>query len=141
MELYFAATGVKHELEYFEKQMQFQHFLLPFKDKDGKEWKQPIYGILAPMNLYRFVFPKEYLNEVIKMLEFDDEGVAQNYKKYDKRALIMRKILKAKPLPKEIPKNTKMRLFKRGNVGLIPIGFREDEPNYKDPNGTTHEGI
>lgn len=138
MELYFAATGVEHELDYFEKQMQFQPCLLPFKDKDGKVHQQPLYAILAPMRLYRFVFPKEHLNEFIKTLEFDNPN-EQHYSGFDKQKFLLRKILKAQPIP-EIPKDTKPRLFRKGNIGLIGIGIKEDK-DVTDEMGRTHEGI
>jgi len=135
MELYFLATGVKHELDLFETQMQVQPFLLPFKDKDGKEWKQPIYGNLAPINLYRFIFPQEYLDEVVKMLNLETE----RYPMFNKQQFALRKILNAKKIPKPKPE-TKLRLFRKGNIGLIGIGIKEDPPT-QDSEGNKLEGI
>ena len=135
MELYFMATGVKHELDYFENQMQFMQFLLPFKDKDGKEFKQPLYGGLEPIQLYRFIFPKEHLNEVLKTLDLPSEA----YGEFDKQAFALRKILRAKPIPK-VPKDTRARLFHRGNIAIKGIGIKEDREQTFD-NGCTHEAI
>jgi hypothetical protein len=136
MEVYFAATGVKHELDYFENQLQFQPFLLPFTDKDGKEYQQPLYGILSPIKLYRFIFPEKYLDEVIKMLDFNNKS---NYAGFDKQAFFLRKLLNAKKLP--IPKpETRARLFHKGNVGLIGIGYKPDTI-ITEPDGKTHEAI
>jgi len=73
MELYFAATGVKHELDLFETLMQGQVCALPFTDKDGNKMVQPLNAILSPINLYRFIFPKEYLDEFVKMLDLGEE--------------------------------------------------------------------
>lgn len=135
MELYFLASGIKHELDYFEEQLQFQPFLLPYIDKEGKEWKQPIYGNLAPMKLYRYIFPEEYLDEVVKMLGEDDH----KYVQFNKEAFVLRKILKADKIKK--PKaNTKDRLFKKGHVGIVLIGTKPDKTN-TDPAGNTHEAI
>lgn len=135
MELYLAATGVKHELDYVLEQLQFQVMALPIKTKEGKDVIQPIYANLQPIQLYRYVFPKEYLDQIVKML-----GIEENrYKKFDKQAFLMRKILNAKPIPK--PKEgTKIRFFNKGNVGLIGIGIKEDE-EVTDELGHTFEGI
>ena len=135
MELYFLATGIKHELDLFESIMQSQPFLLPFKDKDGKEWKQPIYGNLAPIQLYRFIFPKEYQDEVIKMLQLDQN----RYPMFNKQNFLLRKVLKAKKIPK-IKADTKQRPFYRGNIGLVGIGIKEDIP-IKDTQENEFEGI
>jgi hypothetical protein len=137
MEIYFAASGVKHELDLFESIMQSQPFNLPFK-KDGKEFKQPYYGILAPLKLYKFVFPKEHLNEVVKMLGLDNEG----YKQFNLQATALRKIMRAKKLPK-IPKDTPQRFFPKLNLAIKGIGYKEDKPLIYEVDGhkVEHEGI
>jgi hypothetical protein len=136
MELYFLASGVKHELDYFENQMQFMHFNLPFKTADGKEMIQPLYGLLAPIQLYKFVFPKEYLDEVLKTLDLPNEG---NYlSQFDAQAFALRKILRADKIPK--PKaDVQPRRFHRGNIAIKGIGIKPDEE--VTMNGMTHEGI
>jgi hypothetical protein len=139
MEAYFAASGVKHELDLFESVMQSQVFNLPFK-KDGKDYTQPYYGILAPIKLYKFVFPKEHLNEVIKMLKFDKKG--KYLSEFDKQAFLLRKGLKAKRFPK-IPVDTPQRYFPTLHVALKGIGYKEDKPYSYESEGSTieHEGI
>jgi len=137
MELYFAASGVKHELDVFETQMQCIPFGLPFKTKEGDEMIQPIYGMLSPIKLYRYVFPKEYLDEVIKTLGL--ETAHKYYSSYNLQATALRKILRAKKLPK--PKEeAKPRLINKFNVGIIGIGYKEDK-EITDKQGNTLEGI
>jgi hypothetical protein len=137
MEAYFLASGVKHELDLFESVMQSQVFDLPFK-KDGKAYKQPYYGILAPIKLYKFVFPKEYLDEVTKMLNLD----GKQYSQFDKQGFILRKALRAKKIPK--PKeDTPKRYFPQLNIAIKGIGYKEDKPYSYEIDGSKieHEGI
>jgi hypothetical protein len=141
MEAYFLASGVKHELDLFESIMQSQVFDLPFK-KDGKDYKQPYYGILAPLRFYKFVFPKEYLAQNMKMLGLSKGG---NYydKMFNVQGMALRKILKAKRFP-EIPKNTPERFFpKQLHVAIKGIGYKEDKEIAYEMEGSKveHEGI
>lgn len=132
MELYFAATGVKHELDFFETQMQCMPMHLKFTDKEGKPWVQPIYGMLSPIKLYRYIFPKEYLGDVLKTLNFGyDKG-------FNPQKFALRKILNAKKIPKV--EDGKARLFHQGNVGLMAIGIKEDDVRTFHT-GETHEAI
>jgi hypothetical protein len=137
MEAYFLASGVKHELDLFESVMQSQVFDLPFK-KDGKDYKQPYYGILAPIKLYKFVFPKEYLDQVTKMLNLD----GNQYSQFDVQAMAMRKIMRAKKFPKP-KKDTAKRYFPQLNLAVKGIGYKEDKPMSYEIDGSKveHEGI
>jgi hypothetical protein len=137
MEAYFLASGVKHELDLFESVMQSQVFDLPFK-KDGKDYKQPYYGILAPIKLYKFVFPKEYLDQVTKMLSLDGNG----YPQFNLQATAMRKIMRAKKFPKA-KKDTPKRYFPQLNLAIKGIGYKEDKDfSYEiDGSKVEHEGI
>lgn len=137
MELYFIATAAKHRLDLFETQMQTMPFLWDFKTAEGKKMKQPIYGILQPIQLYRYVFPKEYLNNVLATLGL---GVQKDgYKQFDKQAFALRKILKADPIPIIDPK-TPARFFNKDNVALKGIGIKEDSMT-TDELGRSYEGI
>lgn len=97
-------------------------FLPWYKDKDGKD----IYIQLIPrkVELIEFVFPKEYLNEVVKTL-----GNAP-----PKFPNILAKALQLKPIPK-ISDDTKTFLCRDGDkighefVHFHPIGIKEDKLN------------
>jgi hypothetical protein len=132
------ASGIKHELDLFESIMQSQVFDMPFK-KDGKDFKQPYYGILSPIKLYRFIFPKDNLHQVMKMLKIHEE----HYGQFDKQALVFRKILNAKKFPKIDPK-TPQRFFPLDlNVAIKGIGYKEDKTINYEQGGSKleHEGI
>jgi hypothetical protein len=134
MELYFLASGVKHDLDLFEAYMQTMPFNLPITE-DGLVKVQPIFGMLSPINLYRFIFPKEELDTVINTLGLVEPEKA--YPMFNMQAAALRKIMGAKKLPK--PKGKKRRLYPDINVGLKAIGYKEDkEISYC---GVTHEGI
>jgi hypothetical protein len=135
MELYFLASGVKHDLDYFEKEMQFKPFTLPYTDKDGNKKSQFIYGMLSEMKLYRYIFPKENLDNVLKMLDLPNNS----YSMFNAQAFALRKILNAKKIPKPNPDaKTIMTGFK--NVAIKGIGIKEDKMRTFD-NGCTHEAI
>jgi hypothetical protein len=135
MELYFAASGVAHELDYFEKNMQFLPFELPYTDAKGTKKKQLSYGMLSPIKLYRYVFPKEALDIVLKTLDLPNKS----YPKFNLQARALRLALNAKKIPK--PKDDAVAYnvgFK--NVAIKGIGIKED-PIQTFANGCTHEAI
>jgi hypothetical protein len=134
MEAYFLASGIKHQLDLFESIMQSQVFTLPFQ-KDGKDYEKPIYGVLAPIRLYKFVFPKQHLDEVVKMWDLDGNV----YPQFNMQTLALRKLMKAKKFEK--PKCDTAIRFKPQNLNLAVkgIGYKEDKDI--EYNGYKHEGI
>ena len=128
------ATGSKPLLDFFETQMQCLRFFHPYK-KDGKEMVTPIYGMLEPMNLYRYVFPKNGLDSVIKTLKFDKD----RYPMFDKQAFMMRKILNADKIPITDPKAEAFHV-NFNNIALKCIGIKEDV-DITLPDGKTTEAI
>lgn len=137
MEVFFLATGVYHELDFFEQQLRFEKFLMPYYDpRDKKNKKDIVHGMLSPIKLYRYVFPKEYKDEVIAMLGLDDT----HYQKQKKQAFVLRKALGLKKIPKA-KEGTRKRALKNCHVNLLPIGFKEDVDNITDLDGTIHEAL
>lgn len=135
MELYFLASAVKHKLDFFETQMQTLRFPLKFKDEKGKEKIQILYGMLQPMKLYRYIFPKESLNCVLNTLNLGEN----RYPMFDKQGFVLRKALNAKKIPKPDLKVPPI-LINTENVAIKGIGIKEDvEMTF--PNGLTHEAI
>lgn len=135
MELYFVATGVYHKLKQFETYMQAIPFKVPYKDKDGKEHFDYYYGMLEPIQLYRYVFPKEELSSVIKTLNLD----GGSYSILNTQAAILRKMLKLKPIPKSDDKALP-KLLHKDWVAIIGIGIKEDR-ELKEEDGKTHEAL
>ena len=136
MELYFAATGNIDRLNFFEDQLKTLRMMLPFTTKEGKKMLQPIYGNLQPLRLYRYVFPKEALDRVLKTFNFPLDG--GNYSGFNTRAMVLRKILKAKKIP-PVSEEAKPVYMDLENIGLIGIGIKEDG-EITDETGT-HEAI
>lgn len=134
MELFFIATGVYHKLKTFETYMQSIPWVLPFKDKEGKDHKQAVYGMLEPIQLYRYIFPKEELDSVLKTLDLPSDS----YNEFNTQSKILRKILKLKPIPKPDDKAIK-RLLNKEHVAIKAIGIKEDKMVNHD--GMVHEGL
>jgi hypothetical protein len=135
MELYFMASGVMHELDYFEKNMQFLPFKLPYTDAKGNKKEQLSYGMLSPIKLYRYVFPKEALDVVLKTLDLPNKS----YPKFDLQAKALRYALNAKKIPTPSKDAVGYNVgFK--NVAIKAIGIKED-PVRTFANGCTHEAI
>lgn len=130
------ATGAIHNIDVFEARMSTLPLMLPF-EKDGKKYKQPMFGMLEPVKLYRYVFPKEHLDEILKTLDFPENV---NYKRFDKQKLFLRKALglKKTPIPKE---DAQPFLIHKMGVALKDIGIKEDVDNMTFPDGTIHEAI
>src|SRR3990167_3979753 len=70
-ETWFAASGPYHWLKLFESQMQSQLMNLKGTNPNGFPVNHEFYGILEPVNLYRFITPKEALPIVLKTLGAD----------------------------------------------------------------------
>lgn len=138
MELYFLACGAMHRRMIFEQRLNTIPMVLPFKDKDGTEKIQPIYPMLQEIKLYRYVFPKDHLDTVVKTLEFQP-GLIKNYNEFNLRATALRKIMKAKKIP-EPKADVEPYMIDKENIALIPIGIKED-PVREFPDGRTHEAI
>ena len=76
---------------------------------------------VLPFGIYEYVFPKEDLDQVLNTL-LPISNDPYNVNKY--YLGILRKILKAKPIP-EFKKEGKF-VWTREHVSIIPIGIRED---------------
>lgn len=132
-------TGQKQWVELFENRLNTVPMMLPFT-KDGKHYKQPLYPMLEEIKLYRYVFPKEELDAVIKTLGFDKGSKFTGYPQFANRSSVLRKILKAKPIPKLNNENETGFMLHKEHVGLLPIGIKEDK-EMDFPDGSRHEAI
>ena len=139
MELYFLATGAAHKMLLFEQRLNTIPMLLPFTTKEGKQMAQPIFPMLEEIKLFRYVFPKEHLDEVLNTLEFPVEKQKDNYTAFNLQVWSLKKILNAKTIPQPNPK-AKPYLINKENIALKPIGIKEDV-TATFPDGNTHEAI
>ena len=142
MHLIFAASGIKHDMEQFEKFMQTATFPMTYTDKDGKEVKAYIQSQLRPMVLYDFVFPKENLDVVLNTLDpkravsmTDGKGT----KILSKTISMIRRALKLKSIPKSDKKKGEFPLYKK-NIRIVGIGVRDDV-DFTNKFGATQEAL
>ena len=139
MELYFLATGEYQQLKFFETQMQTIRYEHKGVDKNGKPIKEAKYGMLQPINLYRFICSKEHMPIVIKSLGLPKAKEDDNYNMFNSRAWALKKMMRAKSIPKPdasvpiIPMNLQ-------NLAIKGIGIKEDA-ELTDEHGQTYEGI
>ena len=135
MELYFLATGVKHHLDNWETYMQSMMFNQPYKDKNGNPQIQATYGMLEPIKLYRFIFPKEYRDRVLKTFNLPNG----KYPGFNGRAEVLRRIMKAQKIPTPDEKALPMPFCKLP-IAIQGIGIKEDK-EFVNQFGNTQEGL
>jgi len=135
MELYFAASGVMHDLDLFEKNMQFLPFELPYTDAKGEKKNKIIYGMLSPIKLYRYVFPEQALDVVLKTLDLPNKS----YPKFNLQARALRLALNAEAIPNP-SKDAVGYNVGWSNVAIKGIGIKKDKKQTFQ-NGCTHEAI
>lgn len=142
MHVIFIPYGVIHAVEHLKIDMQAQKFQLPMHSPDGKETKILVQGALrlAPFGVWEYVFPKEYADLVMTTLKFN---MPDGYGLDKVKMAMLRKALKAKPVPKNI--DTKEILpWITQDISLIPVGIREDK-TFTEKDGEfkdwTHEAL
>lgn len=142
MHLYFITRGIKKDVDELVKFLETRTLYMPYTDKDGKKMKMPVQAALRPIQLWEYVFPAEEKDKVFTTLNADYNPVPNNLKMRTGVAAL-RKLLGAKKVKKGSFKKDQQ-LFIPNNLwySLIPIGYKEDELNFKDPNtGATHEAL
>ena len=113
------ATGPKHKMDLFETTMQSQPFYLSATLSNGQLVQQPFLGILEPINLYRYVMPKEGLGIVLSTLGADREKAPNGL---DLQAWALRKALNLQSIPKGPYTDLKMPIAMENiNLTIIPI--------------------
>lgn len=137
MHAVFIAYGDRRNVERFLRELEAEKFILKV-EKDGKTFNQYITGTvrLLPLGIYEYIFPKEYMDEILNGIGFDMQYVERmgTFK-----ISFLRKLYGLEKVP-EYDKSKK-RLFWNEDVKIIPIGIRRDLDNYTDGNGWTHEAL
>ena len=121
--MYVLGLGTIPSLEQWEKDLQACY--LPY----GEQGKDPDHLIrmgVGEVKLYKLMFPKECLNQVMGIIG-EDPGYVKKYDFVRKKINWIRSLLKLK----EAPKPTKIYKHMLPNkvnkaVAIIPIGTRED---------------
>lgn len=144
MEVYFAATGPLHWLHQFENQLEAQSFSIPYTDPIGRQMNEMTGGLLEPIQLYRFIVPKDAMPLVLRTLSVGAPSTA-------KAAIsgvpifALRKLMGLKEVPTD-PTGTNYMVGPRlavntQHVQIVPIGIKEDNVRMIAPTGVVQEDI
>jgi len=128
------ATGPYHWLKLFESQMQSKEFILNGVTATGQKFSQGLFGILEPIMMYRYIFPKEGEDLVTKTLGGDEPLDVP----VTKSVWAIKKALGLRDFKKNIgPAELSVT---KANIRLVPIGIK-DEGDIILPTGEKHERI
>ena len=138
MHLIFGIRGIKQFQDLFIRDIQAQYFPLKIKTPDGTEVDSWIQGAWRPFTLGEYVFPKEHYDLVMRSFGFGPPEKKYNY--LGKYNFILRKLFKAKAVPKWESQGP-VRVITNQHLHLVPVGIKEDVPEYTTPNARIHEGL
>src|SRR3990167_11318204 len=144
MEFYFAATGPLHWLRLFENQLEAASFSIPYTSATGQLMQQNMGGLLEPLQLYRFIVPKDAAPLVARTLKWGVQTTAKD-KLGNLPIFALRKVLGLKEYPLEplgatsplgpvLPVSTE-------HIQIVPIGFKADPTGLIGPTGVYQEKI
>lgn len=131
------ATGDMHWMNRHETHMQSQNFYLTATAPNGQKFQQPVMGMLEPIKLFRYVFPKECLNIVLNTL---NRGGAALPNGLNLQAFALRKALGLKPIPEYTKTDAKMPVSME-HIQIVPIGIKEDAEGIISTTGVEQEKI
>lgn len=138
MEAYFLATGAMHNMKMFETHMQSQPFYLNTIQANGQPAGITMFGMLEPLMLYRYIFPKEAKGLVLSTLNFN-KNIHQPLP-----TPILWSIRKALGLRQaeqnEVAQHKELPVFKK-DLHIIPLGIKDDETRLFHESGVTQEAI
>jgi len=142
MHLVFGATGIKQDLDLFEKFMETRTFLMPYIDHNDKDKEKTILlqSQLRPINFYDFIFPRGELHHILNGLKPETEIKSRNCFLPNAYISVLRKALKLKKIPAPDISQGAMPLVKQ-NVRVVGIGIRGDSDITFKEVGRTHEGL
>lgn len=146
MHYIFATRGEMLDVERLMQSLNNQAMLCPCKKPDGSVIYQPVYARVEPIQLWSYVFPKEYSDAVLNTLGASKENQARWYGTGLKNQTIwygLRKALWCKPIPQfKTDKKLFVPVDALENISIMPIGVKYDVEDFKDDlNGTTHEAL
>src|SRR3990167_143961 len=118
MHAYVVTRGIKRDVDMWVEQMSSKFFSYNYEGKNVN-----VSLAMRPIQLWEIVFPKEHLQEVMNTI-WDTDPVPDNFW-VDKMCKGARKMLGAKRFPPLIKTGMK-RICIHNNLGILPIGFKED---------------
>jgi hypothetical protein len=148
MHAVFIPFGIKSAVDLLTMDLQCQSYQLPVKSPDGKKdsfiWVKG-HLRLAPFGIYEYVFPRQYKDMVLTTLNFHEPSYKIYYNQLKMKVIlkVLRKILRAEPIPEEID-TSKAFVWMKNDVAFIPIGIREDRDiveQFGEFKGWTHEAL
>ena len=128
MEYWYMATGPYHWMKLHEAHMQSQPFVLPAKTAQGQTVEQQMHGILEPVQLYRYVIPREGLPLVMNTLGAERKDVPNGL---NLQAKALRIALGLSKFPNVLPEGgtlAKMPVSVQ-HLQIIPLGIKDDGPD------------
>ncbi len=144
MHLSFVAYGERGNIERMLRSMESQKHLMPMtKGKKKKGAYIPGQIRELPFGIKEYVFPKEYLDAVLRTLGNSDSGGNQGISFKKLVYPFLRKVLRLKPIPKYEKKGA-IYLWGKEFINIILLGIREDGEivgQYVDDKGWTHEAL
>lgn len=136
MEVYYMATGAQHWLDLHATHMQGQSHFISGISPNGQPIIQELKGMLEPIRLYRYVFPKESLNLVLNTLTRKGAPLPNGL---NTQAWALRKAMNLKPIP-DFVESVAMSVSK-DHVQIVPIGIKEDEEGIIPTTGVMQEKV
>lgn len=129
MQVYLMTRGKDSEIDQWIKWMSTRYLPLKIKKADGTVTEPLMECMLRPIQLWEFVFPKEYLDMVTNSFGLYNPGnpFISGYN-INPKLFALRKLLGCKPIPEPKKEVGTLLLpyeaFK--NINVLGIGYRED---------------
>lgn len=125
MNLVFSAYGIDRQMKELHEALNSIAFPVKFTH-DGKPYEGFVQGILQPIHLYKYSFPEDQLDVVLRTLRPQQQS--QKYSNLNKWYSIVRKLLHLKKIPEYKPEGAFYPLVRDRfpDVSLHMIGYSED---------------
>lgn len=115
------ATGPMHWLKLHETHMQGVDFFINAIAPSGQHFQQGMKGMLEPVMLYRFIFPRDALPMVANTLKEEPNDL----KVFNAQAWALRKAINLQKIP-EFPSTNARMPVSLDHVRVMPIGIKDD---------------
>lgn len=122
MHLYLATRGIRYDVQKFIDTLYSNMMPYPHDKGEGR-----VQLVARPIQLWEVVFPKACLPNVLKGINYNG-----NRKDISLQSAALRKVLGAKKIPKLDLEKVNPILAWTQNVGIYPIGIKEDKGIWKE---------
>lgn len=137
MEFWYMVTGAMHQVKLHEIHMQGQDFFINATAHNGQKFQQQMKGALEPIQLYRYIFPKEALPVVQNTLNTNTGHIPNGL---NLQAWALRKAFKLDKVPEQEPIIPKMHVH-TDHLQIIPIGIKPDPEGVIPATGVDQEKL